>query len=380
MLEGLGHEVVGEGTQLRAGGHQLLERRGVARVVAGLHGDVRLGGGRFDDRLVLRRQGVERLVIDHDVQLRAAFPPAGVVVVGRDLVEAELQVVVRTHPFGGVDGALFERLVDLAAGDVLRHAAHALDHLAREAADAELQALHVGGALDFLAVPAAHLRAGVAAGEVDDVVLGVELAHQLQAVALVHPRGHLPAVQAEGDGATEREHLVLAEEVVGRGVRHFHGALLHAVDHAEGGHQLAGRVGADLELAARHRLHPGGEDLGAAVDGVQRLGEAGGEAPADGGLRVHRGGDAGGKHSRDACILDDGTTVHGEAPRMSISVYCVPLPSNFGVGPRRVAHSRNASLSSARGFPLTYGKRGDARRPHRRRGDDLARCVGERRG
>ena len=80
-------------------------------------------------------------------------------------------------------------------------------HLAGEAADAELQALHVGGRLDLLAVPAAHLGAGVAGREVDDVVLGVELAHQLAAVALVHPGRHLPAVQAEGNGAAEARRL-----------------------------------------------------------------------------------------------------------------------------------------------------------------------------
>jgi hypothetical protein len=95
--------------------------------------------------------------------------------------------------------------------------------------------------LIFLAEPAAHLGAGVAHREVDDVVAGVELAHQLQAVAFEHPGRHLAAVQAEGDGAVQREGLVLAEEVVRRGVAHLDGAVLHAVDDAEGRHQFAGR-------------------------------------------------------------------------------------------------------------------------------------------
>jgi hypothetical protein len=64
-------------------------------------------------------------------------------------------------------------------------------HHTAESAGAELLALHVGQALDFLAPPAAHLRAGVATREADDVVLGVKLAHQLQAVAFVHPGRHL---------------------------------------------------------------------------------------------------------------------------------------------------------------------------------------------
>jgi hypothetical protein len=209
------------------------------------------------------------------------------VVEGRDLEEAQLQVVVGADPLGGVDGALFQRLVDLAAGDVLRHAAHALEHLAAEAADAHLQALDVGHRLDFLAVPAAHLGAGVAHREIHDVVVGVELAHQLQAVAFVLPGRHLAAVQTEGNRAADRKGLVLAEEVVGRGVGHLDGGVLHTVDHAEGRHQLAAGVHRDLELAAGHLADLFGEGFRAAVNGVQRLGEAGSQAPAQRGLRVH---------------------------------------------------------------------------------------------
>src|SRR3546814_15523052 len=40
---------------------------------------------------------------------------------------------------------------------------------------------------DFLAIPAAHLRTGIAEREVDDIAGSKELAHQLQAVAFVHP-------------------------------------------------------------------------------------------------------------------------------------------------------------------------------------------------
>jgi hypothetical protein len=48
-----------------------------------------------------------------------------------------------------------------------------------------------------------------------------------------------------------------------------------------------------------------GEHFGRAEDGVQRLREAGGQAPADGGLRVHGRRDAGGQHAGDACVLDE---------------------------------------------------------------------------
>ena len=52
--------------------------------------------------------------------------------------------------------------------------------------------------LHFLAEPAAHLRAGVATQEVHDVVLSVELAHQLFAIAAIdHPGRELAGVHAE---------------------------------------------------------------------------------------------------------------------------------------------------------------------------------------
>ena len=36
---------------------------------------------------------------------------------------------------------------------------------------------------------------------VDDVVLGVELTHQLQAIALIHPGVHLTGIEAKRNGA-----------------------------------------------------------------------------------------------------------------------------------------------------------------------------------
>ena len=274
---------------------------------------MRVGGRGLDDGLVFGRQAVEGLLVDEQVDLRTALPPGRIGVVRRDLVEAELLVVVGTDPLGRVDGALLQRLVDLAAGNVLRHAAQTLDHLAGEAADAELQALHVGDRLQRLAVPAAHLRAGVAAREADDAVLRVELAHQLQAVALEHPRGHLAAVHAEGNGRAQREGLVLAEEVVRHGVGALDGAVLHAIDHAEGGHQLAARMHRDLELAARHLGDLLREDIAAAVDGVERLREARGQAPADVGLRVHHGRrSAGSQNAGQAGMTNEGATLHAD--------------------------------------------------------------------
>ena len=60
----------------------------------------------------------------------------------------------------------------------------------------------------------------------------------------------------------------------------LHGAVLHRVNHAEGGDEFACRVHRDRELAAGHGAHQLGEDFRRAHEGIQRLGETGSEAPA----------------------------------------------------------------------------------------------------
>ena len=203
-------------------------------------------------------------------------------------------------------------MVNFTAGDVLRHTTHALNDLAGKAANAELQALDVLGALDFLAVPAAHLATRVASREVDDVVLGVKLAHQLAAVALIHPGGHLAAVQAEGDGAAQGKGFILAKEIVGRRVRAFHSAVLNTINHTERRHQLARSMGGDRELAATHLVDLLGEGVSRTKNGVERLRKAGSQAPANGsGLRMHCRRSASGQHTSNAGVFDDGTTSHG---------------------------------------------------------------------
>jgi hypothetical protein len=111
-------------------------------------------------------------------------------------------------------------------------------HLAAEAADAELQALQVGQRLDFLAEPAAHLGAGVAHREVDDVVLGVELAHQLQAVAFDIQASSGGCSGRRGWRSPARRSRPCRRSSTAR-CGHLDGAVLHGVDHAEGGHEFA---------------------------------------------------------------------------------------------------------------------------------------------
>src|SRR5205823_5154408 len=100
-----------------------------------------------------------------EMQRRPALPPTGVVVIFGDLVEAELLVVVGTDPFGCVDGALFQRRIDIAAGDLLRNGAKLGKGLPSPSADPHFETVEVVDGIDLLAKPAAHLGAGVAAGD-----------------------------------------------------------------------------------------------------------------------------------------------------------------------------------------------------------------------
>src|SRR5690606_2812320 len=99
----------------------------------------------------------------------------------------------------------------VAAGNLLRHDAQARQAGAGESAGTELQPLEVIDGLDFVAEPAAPLRAGVTAGEIDDVVLLEELARELQAIAVAHPRVHLTRVQAKRHRTVKAQRGVFAE-------------------------------------------------------------------------------------------------------------------------------------------------------------------------
>src|SRR4029077_3763268 len=104
------------------------------------------------------------LKIDEKRDLSAALPPAGIVVVPGDLVQPELLVVVRTDPLGGIDGAAFERRINVGGGDLQRdHTELRQDHAA-ESADPKLEPFEVVDRVDLLAIEAPHLHADIAAG------------------------------------------------------------------------------------------------------------------------------------------------------------------------------------------------------------------------
>ena len=305
------HQRLGEHLELGLVGHQALDGLRIQHLVLAGHVGGSHAGCRVQDRLVLGRQRVVLLDVDEELQLGRAFPPAGVVVVRRNLVEAQLFIVVGTDELHGVQRTLFQSLVNIACGHVLRHHAQLGHGLAEHAAaQTHLQTLEVFHGLDFLAVPAAHLGRGVAGRCGLEVVLGKEGVKELAAVAMILPAVHLQCGQAEGHGAAEGEDGILAGEVVGSGLRHVNGIALQRIHHTESGHQLASGVHRNLELAARHGLDQLRQLFSTAEDGVQRLGEAGGQAPAHSGLGVNSRCCTRGQHAGDTGIFQNGTTIH----------------------------------------------------------------------
>ena len=299
LVEAGREDLLAERTQLGAVRYQALDGGRVLVVVLLQH--VRVGGlrGRAQQRLVGLRQLVVLGLVEEEVDGRTAFPPARIVVVRRNLLEAELLVVIRADPLGGVDGALLERRVDVAAGDLLRHDAELLDHLAGEAADAHLQALQIGDGVDLLAEPAAHLDARIAARQAEQALRAEELVEQVDAAAVVVPGVHAARVERERNRGAERPGRVLAPVVVSHRVARLDRARRRRVRSLQAGDDLARREGLDGKVAVgRFRDHLR-QHLGAAIDGVERLRERRGHAPRHLGRRL---GDGGGcKRRRGGC-------------------------------------------------------------------------------
>ena len=310
-LEARVHHRFGEHLELRVARAQALERLRIAGLVFARHLNGRHIGGGAHGSLVFVRQLVKGLVVDEKVKLRARFPPARVVVIRRHFAQAEFFIVIRPHELGGVQRAFFQRLIHVAARHVLRHHAQLGHHFAKQAAaQTHLQALEVIGRLDFLAVPAAHLRGCVARAQRVEVVFLEKLVQQFAAIALAAPGFHLQRGQAKRHGAGKGENGIFAREVIAGGLRNFNVVVLNRVQHAESGHQLACGVHRHLELAARQRLDHARKRLGAAHERVQRLRKARSHAPAHRLLRLHGRGHASGQHASQASAFDERTTIH----------------------------------------------------------------------
>ena len=165
--------------------HQVLQGGIVARGKLIQHILVGRPGRHRDHGLQVRRQGLERILVDDKFQHGAGLVPAGIVVIFRHLVQAQGEIVVGAHPFRRIDHASLQRGVELSARYAYRRAAGLGKHIARQAGNTHFQALQVGNGIDFPVEPAGHLHTGIAAGERDDIERGIGLAPQFQAAAVM---------------------------------------------------------------------------------------------------------------------------------------------------------------------------------------------------
>ena len=310
-------------------------------VIRGQHiGVGRLARG-LDRGLVMCRQFVPLGQVEHGGQGRTAFPIAGIMINRSHFEEASLFIVIGANPFGRVDGAFFQRLIDFAARDLLRYNAELFQNLASKATHAHFQALHIGQRGDLFAIPAAHLRAGVASGKADQALGRVEFVQHVLTAAVVEPSVHLTGVHAERRGAAERKGRVLAPEVIGRGVGRFDGASGHGVCGFKRRNQFTSREDLQRQPALGHFADVFRHGFGSAVNRVKGLGERRGDAPRDLGVFLCNGRcgkrcSTGCGDTADSCLGQKGTTIH--------------ITSSSTVGPRlllgRFVTDRNANHRS----------------------------------
>ncbi len=180
-----------------APGDEALQRLRVLSIVFGDHPAAGIARCRLHGGLVVLGQHIPSVHVDEHVLSCAARPPGRVVVVFRDLVEAELLVVVGPDKLHGIDGAFFEGRVDVPSRDLLRDHAELGDDRAGEACDPHFEALQILDFADLLAKPTPHLGSGIA--HRDEVALKArqDFLHQIVAAAVHQPRLHLSRVEAE---------------------------------------------------------------------------------------------------------------------------------------------------------------------------------------
>ena len=271
------------------------------------------------------RQGIPPLQVDAQVQHGAALPPAREVVVLGHLVEAELLVVIGADELGRIDGAALERRIDVAGRDLLRHGAEPREHLPAHAADAEFQAFQVVDGLDILAEPAAHLRAGVAGRNAVGVEFPERGVDEFLAAGKIPPRLLVAGVEAERQAGAEAERRVLAEVEIGGRMRALDRTAGHRVQGLQAGHQLAGGERLDLELVVARLGDVPAQGLGGAEDRVERLGEAGGEAP----FQLRRGLGDGRHRDGRGCQRRRGSALQERSALQDCVLPGRPIPPNL---------------------------------------------------
>src|SRR5262245_25475198 len=135
------HDRCRERPKLGAVGNQTLECLRVLCVIVRQLPRPAGASSRFEDGLIAFRQLVPFRKIDQHVVGGAALPPARIVIVPYDLIEAELLIVIGPYPFSCIDRAFLQRRIDVATGDLLRDNTELAKSFTGPAPDAHLESL-----------------------------------------------------------------------------------------------------------------------------------------------------------------------------------------------------------------------------------------------
>src|SRR6266536_298650 len=252
-------------------------------------------GGMIERPPQIDRERLVGLLVETEVLRAAGLVPAWVVVVLRVLVQAELHVVMRPDPFGGVDDAPLEGAIDLVARNEDCRAARPDDDLATEGrAHTHLEPLVVADRVDLFPEPSGHLRGKRYTWARHEIEDGIRFLPEPEPVTLVVPGGHALGVHAERDCTEPLERGLLVNPVLVRTHERLDLALRGGVEARKRRHDLLSREDLDPESPAAHLFDGLRQSLGRALVYVKHRGEGCGHPP----LNLRLSDDVGG--------IDDG--------------------------------------------------------------------------
>ncbi len=133
--------------------------------------------------------------------------------------------------------------------------------------------------IDLLAIPAAHLASSIAREQRNAIVLLVELVQHVLAPAERKPTLVQPLVRSKSHRCAEGKGGIFTEVIVRSGVATFDGAILHGIDDRKTRNDFSGRKNLNLKLVVCRFRNGFAHQLGAAVQGIERLWPAHRHAP-----------------------------------------------------------------------------------------------------
>src|SRR5690554_1413726 len=270
----------GEGVDLHAGLDEVLGAFGGAALGPGQrpgHGGV---GGNLQLLLGFLGEGVPGILVDHHAKYAGRLVPARYRPVLDHFGKAGVEIDTRSGELAGIDNATLDSLVDLATRQVDLGATQLLEHTTLvTAGEAQTLAFEVSQAFDGSTAHEAGFVVGDAVGQVDHVVLAVNLLIEVPATPLLDPVEVIDAIEQAGGGGQWREGRVTTGPVAGPVTGGFDTAGFGGVEHFGAGHQGAAGAELDLDFIASQLVDQFGP-VAVDLDQIHAVGPGRGHGPA----------------------------------------------------------------------------------------------------